>query len=129
MTNAEHLIENAISYMKSGKSYEDFAQGINREMAGNIDWYLEEIWQMADYVVNKMCLECNKRVHWISVDDELPEPDTDDLLFIDTFGDVNFGKFGYSKFYSDGFGYTLNEVTHWIPIACLPSPEKKGESE
>lgn len=127
MTNAEHLIENAVSCLESGKSYGAFAQGINREMAGNLDWYLEEIWQMADYVVNKMCIECGKRVHWISVEDELPEPDTDDILFTDGDGNTYLGKFGLSKFYSDGFGFALNEVTHWISLACLPCPEKKGE--
>lgn len=75
MTNAEHLIENAITCIENEKGYEFFAkQSINREMAGEEwKWYLKEIWQMADYVVNVMCHNCKKRVHWIPVEDELPK--------------------------------------------------------
>lgn len=128
MTNAEHLIENAITCMTNGKEYEFFAmQGINREMAGNLDWYLQEVWQMADYVVNVMCQNCKKRIHWISVEDELPEIGQNDLLIVyhdAPVTEIYCAEFARTKFVSGDFSYIPGKkVTHWIPIDCLPSPE------
>lgn len=52
MSNAEHLIENAICTIEANQDYEDFAsQKYNIEMAKTIGVDLEEIWTMAGYVM------------------------------------------------------------------------------
>ena len=52
MTNAEHLIENAICCIENGETYEDFSGAwYNKVMAeeNNID--LDQVFQMAIYIV------------------------------------------------------------------------------
>ncbi|MBE6603696.1 MAG: nucleotidyltransferase domain-containing protein [Ruminococcaceae bacterium] len=52
MTYAEHLIENAISYLESGKSFEEFCKAKhNTEMALGAGINMEHVWQMARHVL------------------------------------------------------------------------------
>ena len=52
MTNAEHLIENAIICIEGGKIYEDFADArYNREMSSQTNIALRDVWCMAAHVV------------------------------------------------------------------------------
>lgn len=52
MTNAEHLIENAISDTEKGYKYEHFAnEWYNKQMAKDCNIDLKYIWEMAQYVV------------------------------------------------------------------------------
>jgi hypothetical protein len=121
MTNAEHLIENAITCMTNGKEYEFFArQSINREMAGNLDWYLEEIWQMADYVVNVMCQNCKKRVHWIPVEDELPKEIINNcservLVTDGLFVNVEWYDYKLRSWDCEGYSYTDEKFWGFFP--------------
>ena len=61
MSNAEHLIENAVCCLERGQSYEDFADAkYNREMAEACRIDLIQVWLMAVYVVY------NLKPHWVS---------------------------------------------------------------
>lgn len=52
MSNAEHLIENAIYGMKDGKEFDDFASDWrNKEMSQQSGINLHHVWEMAMYVV------------------------------------------------------------------------------
>ena len=51
MTNAEHLIDNAIERLECGKDFEDFVGcPINRVMAESIGINPRYVWEMARYV-------------------------------------------------------------------------------
>ena len=51
MSNAEHLIENAIVCMEENKSYDDFISAdVNKRMFEFVKSPPEEIWEMAIYV-------------------------------------------------------------------------------
>ena len=52
MTNAEHLIENAITDMEHGRDFEHFSsQKHNRLMSEMSNIALSSVWEMAQYVV------------------------------------------------------------------------------
>ena len=52
MTNAEHLIENAIINMEDGKDFEHFSsQKHNKLMSEMSNINLSSVWEMAQYVV------------------------------------------------------------------------------
>lgn len=52
MTNAEHLIENALVTLSEGKDFEYYiSYDYNVTMAKQLNIKLEYIWQMANYVL------------------------------------------------------------------------------
>lgn len=52
MSNAEHLIENAICLIESGKNFDAFSQNErNQTMANQTGIALQAVWEMANYVV------------------------------------------------------------------------------
>ena len=60
MTNAEHLIENAICCLERGESFEEFAsQQHNIDMAAMQKINLEDVWLMAIHVVYTL------KQHWL----------------------------------------------------------------
>ena len=52
MTNSEHLLENAIMCLENKVDFEEFAnRDINKTMSTYANIALEQIWEMAQYVV------------------------------------------------------------------------------
>lgn len=52
MTNAEHLIENAIFEIEGGKSFEHFSNQKHNKMMGELSGInLSYVWEMAQHVV------------------------------------------------------------------------------
>lgn len=52
MTHEEHLIENAILNIQSGKGYEDFAEGKHNKVMSELSGIrLDAVWLMAQHVV------------------------------------------------------------------------------
>lgn len=52
MSNAEHLIENAISVIEAGRDFNEYASmKLNCDMAKMSDIRLRDVWEMATYVV------------------------------------------------------------------------------
>ena len=52
MSNAEHLIENAIIDMENGKSFEDFSSNENNKSMSEMSGIkLDTVWEMAQYIV------------------------------------------------------------------------------
>lgn len=52
MSNAEHLIENAISVIEAGGDFDEFASAkLNCDMANMSNIELHHIWDMATYAV------------------------------------------------------------------------------
>ena len=51
MTNAEHLIDNAIGCLETGEDFEYFIKNpYNKFMAETININLQYVWEMAQYV-------------------------------------------------------------------------------
>lgn len=60
MSDAEHLIENAICSLEQNKTYEEFVDvRVNMEMAIESNINLQDIWNMATYVV------CTAKRYWV----------------------------------------------------------------
>lgn len=60
MTNAEHLIENAVYCLERGEEFEEFAlRKYNIEMAETQHIDLRDVWSMAIYVVYTL------KPHWL----------------------------------------------------------------
>lgn len=56
MSNAEHLIENAICTIERGESFEDFAADSHNQIMSETDGVkLESVWDMAQYVIYTYC--------------------------------------------------------------------------
>lgn len=52
MTNAEHLIENAITDMEAGENFELFSsKKYNKEMAEMSGINLSHVWEMAQHII------------------------------------------------------------------------------
>lgn len=60
MSNIEHLLENAIAEVREGHNINDFkALWHTREMLKLVNATIEEIWEMAIYVVYTKCQNCD----------------------------------------------------------------------
>lgn len=63
MSNIEHLIENALSWLENGWNMSEFGKDkVNHELLGYVDVSEEEIVAIARYIIYTRCAWCNEKM-------------------------------------------------------------------
>lgn len=63
MSNIEHLIENALSWLENGWNISEFGKDkVNHELLGYVDASEEEIVAIARYIIYTRCAWCNEKM-------------------------------------------------------------------
>jgi hypothetical protein len=135
MTNAEHLIETAVTALELHDPYDAYSIFMynprNAEMAARAGVSLDVVWEMAQYCYTTLRTEWHgdnqSSFRWIPVTERLPEARVDVLVATPKRGGENRVRVGW---YSDvteswhvGVFDTQEKVTHWMP---LPDAPKEG---
>jgi hypothetical protein len=139
MTNAEHLIENAVTALESHDPYDAYSifmyNPCNAEMAALAGVSLDVVWEMAQYCYTTLRQDWKEKwekeaERWIPVTERLPEARVDVLVATPKRGGGNRVRVGW---YSDvteswhvGEFDTQEKVTHWKP---MPDAPKEGHRE
>jgi hypothetical protein len=132
MTNAEHLIENAVTALESHDPYDAYSifmyNPCNAEMAALAGVSLDVVWEMAQYCYTTLRTEWQgdnqSSFRWIPVTERLPEAKVDVLAVIhykDGRTAVNQGWYSaLNEQWYIGVAGIHAPVTHWMSLPYAP---------
>jgi hypothetical protein len=143
MTNAEHLIENAVTALESHDPYDAYSifmyNPCNAEMAALAGVSLDVVWEMAQYCYTTLRTEWQgdnqSSFRWIPVTERLPEVGEEFVLvFVNgRYHNIKFaGAAEIAMYDEDGWWieaypeWKNPRVTHWMPLPDVPKEGHNG---
>lgn len=142
MTNAEHLIENAVTALESHDPYDAYSifmyNPYNAEMAALAGVSLDVVWEMAQYCHTTLRQAWKEKwekeaERWIPVTERLPEVGEEFVLVcvngryhnIKFAGAAEIAMYDEDGWWIEAYPEWKNpRVTHWMP---LPDAPKEGQ--
>ena len=90
--------------------------------AYNADWHGDYFYDNSDAVCDAVVFFMENRPRWISVEERLPEPDTD-VLTRRSIGTMDVEVYHEDEVSWTWDGYSKGFVTHWMPLPEPPEVE------
>jgi hypothetical protein len=143
MTNAEHLIENAVTALESHDPYDAYSIFMynprNAEMAALAGVSLDVVWEMAQYCYTTLRTEWQgdnqSSFRWIPVTERLPEVGEEFVLVcvngryhnIKFAGAAEIAMYDEDGWWIEAYPEWKNpRVTHWMPLPDAPKGGHNG---
>ena len=146
MTNAEHLIKNAVTALELHDPYEAYSIFMynprNAEMAALAGVSLDAVWEMAVYCDTTLWQDWKEKwekeaERWIPVTERLPGEWTEVLVFVRCrpgaegflqtavyIGNPGCWRIAWNHYLLDD-----NSVTHWMPLPDAPGTAETGKDD
>ena len=131
MTNAEHLIENAVTALERHDPYDAYRKfmenPVNAEMAALAGVTLDAVWEMAMYCCTTLRTEWQGDGRWIPVTERLPEHG-ERVLTYDRYGHIRdrvLKQLGNTELFTPDGLAAKKHITHWMPMPDAPEEEEQ----